>query len=79
MRQLVVELKNKLWKVITWLRAETAHWFSRPTQIVEGSSADDHSRQNDQSETLKDYLLRGPDLSELDLTRDKSLMREVEW
>lgn len=39
----------------------------------------EYQRLTGQRSTLKDYLLNGPDLSELDLTRNPSPMREIAW
>jgi hypothetical protein len=42
-------------------------------------SEEDYRRLTGEGETLTAYLLRGPDLSDLDLTRDPAPMREVAW
>jgi prevent-host-death family protein len=47
-------------------------------QVVVVLSEADYQRMTGVSVTLKDYLLNGPDLSDLDLTRDSSLMRQIE-
>jgi len=38
----------------------------------------DHQHLTGDPQTFMDYLLTGPDLSTLDLTRDRSPMREVD-
>lgn len=51
----------------------------RRGQVVVMLSEAEYQRLTGEREALTAYLLSGPDLSELDLTRDPSPMREVAW
>jgi antitoxin Phd len=75
----VAEAKNKLSEVITRALTDGPQWIRRRGQIVVVLSEDDYQRLTGERETLTAYLLRGPDVSDLDLTRDPSPMREVVW
>lgn len=75
----VAEAKNKLSEVITRALTDGPQRIRRRGQVVVVLSEDDYQRLTGERETLTAYLLRGPDLSDLDLTRDPSPMREVVW
>jgi antitoxin Phd len=75
----VAEAKNKLSEVITRALTQGPQRIRRRGQVVVVLSEADYQRLTGERETLTAYLLRGPDLSELDLTRDATPMREVAW
>jgi hypothetical protein len=79
MRRLLVELRNKLRKVIIWPLIDGVRGLYSRGQILGVPSEDDPLRLTEQRGSLKGYLLNGPDRSELDLTSDESPMREVTW
>lgn len=54
------------------------HWrFRQHGQMVAMPAESDYQQLTGEQQSFKDYLLNGPDLSGLDLTRDQSPMREV--
>jgi antitoxin Phd len=73
----VAEAKNKLSDVITRALTDGPQRIRRRGQVVVVLSEADYQRLTGERETLTSYLLRAPDLSELDLTRDDTLMRDV--
>jgi prevent-host-death family protein len=75
----LAEAKNKLSEVVTRALTEGPQRIRRRGQVVVVLSEEHYQRLPGERETLKDYLLAAPDLSELDLTRDRGLMREVTW
>jgi prevent-host-death family protein len=75
----VAEAKNKLSEVITRALTDGPQRIRRRDQVVVVLSEEDYQRLTGERETLTAYLLRGPDLSDLDLTRDPAPMREVAW
>jgi len=69
--------KSKLRKEMTRALEALRQPIRRRGQVgVVPAEADDH-RQAGARQTFTDYLLNGPDLSGLDLMRDRSPMREV--
>ena len=74
----LAEAKNKLSEVITRALTQGPQRIRRRDQAVIVLSEADYQRLTGERETLTPYLLGGPDLSELDLTRDPRPMREVE-
>ena len=75
----LAEAKNKLSEVVTRALTEGPQRIRRRDQAVVVLSEADYQRLTGQQVTLKDYLLTGPDLSDLDLTRDDAPMRDVQW
>jgi prevent-host-death family protein len=75
----LAEAKNKFSEVFTRAIADGPQRIRRRNQVAVLLSEEDYNRLAGQRETLIDYLLSGPDLSELDLTRDDSPMRDVSW
>jgi prevent-host-death family protein len=75
----VAEAKNKLSEVITRALTDGPQRIRRRDQVVVVLSEADYQRLTGECDTITSYLLRGPDLSELDLTRDPEPMREVVW
>ncbi len=75
----LAEAKNKLSEVMTRALTIGPQRICRRGQVVVLLSEAEYQRLTGQRSTLKDYLLNGPDLSELDLTRNPSPMREIAW
>jgi len=73
----LAEAKNKLSEVMTRALTTGPQRIRPRGQVVVLLSEAEYQRLTGQRSTLKDYLLTGPDLSELDLTRDPSPMREI--
>lgn len=75
----LAEAKNKLSEVVNRALTEGPQRIRRRGQVVVLLSEADYQLLTGEREALKDYLLTGPDLSELDLTRDDRPMRDVAW
>ena len=75
----LAEAKNKLSEVVTRALTDGPQRISRRGQVVVVLSETEYRRLTGEHETLTDYLLSGPGLSDLDLERDPSSMREVDW
>lgn len=75
----LAEAKNKLSEVVTRALTVGPQRIRRRDQVVVVLSEAEYQRLTGERQTFKDYLLTGPDLSDLDLTRDASPMREVTW
>jgi antitoxin Phd len=75
----LAEAKNKLSEVVTRALDEGPQRIRRRDQVVILLSEQEYKRLTGQRKTFKDHLLSVPDLSDLDLTRDQSPMRDVTW
>ena len=75
----LAEAKNKLSEIVTRALTEGPQRIHRRGQVVVVLAESEYRRLTGKHETLTDYLLNGPDLSDLDPTRDPSPMREVDW
>lgn len=75
----LAEAKNKLSEVVSRALSEGPQRIRRRGEVVVVLSEDDFERLSGNRESFGEYLLRGPDLSDLDLSRDQSPMREVTW
>jgi len=75
----LAEAKNKLSEVISRALSDGPQRIRRRGQVVVVLSEDEYNRLTGDRESFTDYLLRGPDLTGLDLSRDQSPMREVTW
>ncbi len=75
----LAEAKNKFSEVVRRALSDGPQRIRRRDQVVVMLSEAEYKRLTGEHETLASYLLRGPDLSELDLTRDPEPMREVAW
>ncbi|MBA2278720.1 MAG: type II toxin-antitoxin system Phd/YefM family antitoxin [Chloroflexia bacterium] len=73
------DARNKLSEVMTRALEQGPQRIRRRGQVVVMLAEADYQRLTGERQTFKDYLLNGPDLSELDLTRDQSPLREVAW
>lgn len=75
----LAEAKNKFSELVTQALTSGPQRVRRRDQVVIVLSEADYRRLTGDRVTLKDYLLNGPDLSDLDFSRDDRPMREVEW
>jgi hypothetical protein len=75
----LAEAKNKFSEVMTKALTSGPQRVRRRDQAVIVLSEADYQRLIGAKASFKEVLLNGPDLSDLDLTRDDSPMREVTW
>jgi antitoxin Phd len=75
----LAEAKNKLSEVVSLALSEGPQRIRRRGQVVVVLSEDEFNRLTGNRESFTDYLLQGPDLTGLDLSRDQSSMRETTW
>jgi prevent-host-death family protein len=75
----LAEAKNKFSEVMTRALTLGPQRVRRRDQVVVVLSEAEYRRLTGDHPTLKDYLLAGPDLSDLDLRRDASPPRDVAW
>jgi len=75
----LAEAKNKFSELMTRALTSGPQRVRRRDQVVIVLSEADYRRLTGEQITLKEYLLTGPDLSDLDLRRDASPMREIAW
>ncbi len=75
----LAEAKNKLSEVMNQALEQGPQRIRRRGETVVVVSEAEYDRLTGERPSLKDFLLSGPDLSELDLSRDQATMREVEW
>jgi len=75
----LADAKNKFSEVMTKALTTGPQRVSRRDQTVIVLSEADYERLTGVRTTLKDYLLTGPDLADLDLDRDGSPTRAVQW
>ena len=74
----LAEAKNRFSEVMTKALTSGPQRIRRRNEVVIVLSEVDYQRLTGERMTLKDYLLTGPDLSDLDLRRDASPMRDVD-
>lgn len=75
----LAEAKNKLSEVMSRALTDGPQRIRRRDQVVVVLAEAEYQRLTGERETLTEYLLKGPDLSGLDLARGSEAMREVEW
>lgn len=75
----LAEAKNKLSEVVTLALTKGPQRISRRGQVVVVLSEAEFDQLVGAKPDFKTYLLQGPDLSDLDVTRDTSPMRDVAW
>jgi prevent-host-death family protein len=71
------EANRRFSELMTQALTASPQRVRRRDQIVVVLSKADYQRLTGEGVTLKDSLLNGPNLSDLDLTRDPSPMREI--
>jgi antitoxin Phd len=75
----IAEAKNRFSEVVTKALTEGPQRVRRRGDVVIVLAEADYQRLVGERQALKEYLLAAPDLSDLDLRRDSSPMRDVEW
>jgi antitoxin Phd len=75
----LADAKNRFSELVTKALTDGPQRVRRRDQVVIVISEADYQRLTGERSNLRDYLLNGPDLSDLDLERDSSPMREVTW
>ena len=75
----LAEAKNKLSEILNCVTAEGAQYISRRDKEFVVISIEEYRELKGEMETLKEWILNGPDLSSLDLERGKSPMRDISW
>lgn len=73
----LAEAQNKLSEIVTRAFTDGPQRINCRGQVVVVLAEAEYRRLTGEHEALTDYLLSGPDLSDLDLERDPSPMREV--
>jgi prevent-host-death family protein len=74
----LAEAKNRLSEVVNRALTEGPQRIKRREDRVVVLSEEEYERLTGKQKTLVEFLLDGPDLSDLDITRDESPMRDVE-
>ena len=75
----LAEAKNRFSEVMTQALTKGPQRVHRRNQAVIILSEADYQRLTGEKPSLKQYILTGPDLSGVDLERDSSPMRSVDW
>ncbi len=73
----LAEAKNRFSELVTKAITDGPQRVSRREDVVIVLSEADYLRLHGEQPNFIEYLLNGPDLSDLDLRRDPSPMREV--
>jgi len=74
----LADAKNKFSEVFRLALSEGPQRIERRGNAAVLVSAEEFERLRGEKPDLIEYLSNGPDLSELDLTRDRSPMRDIE-
>jgi antitoxin Phd len=74
----LAEAKNKLSEVMTRAMTEGPQRIRRRGQVAVLVSAEEYERLRGDRPSLLEFIMDGPDLSELDLERDQSPARDVD-
>ncbi len=74
----LAEAKNKFSEVVRRALEEGPQRIERRNDAVVLISAEEYDRLAGGKQGFKEFLFNGPDLSVLDLTRDKSPWREID-
>jgi prevent-host-death family protein len=74
----LAEAKNRLSEVVNRALTEGPQRIKRRGDRVVVLSEAEYDRLTGKQQSLVEFLLDGPDLSDLDITRDQSPMRDVE-
>ena len=76
----LAEAKNKLSEVVTLALTSGPQRITRRNQAVIVISEDEYQHLVEKKKNFKEFLMGpGPSFEGLDLTRDQTPMREVEW
>ncbi|MDI3341784.1 MAG: type II toxin-antitoxin system prevent-host-death family antitoxin [Sphaerobacter sp.] len=75
----LADAKNRFSELVTRALTEGPQRVRRRGEAVVVVAEVEYQRLTGERMSLKDAILNGPDLSDLDLTRDASPMREIAW
>ncbi len=75
----LADAKNRFSELVTQALTIGPQRVRRRDEVVVVLSEAEYQRLTGERVSLKDAILRGPDLSDLDLRRDASPMRETQW
>ncbi|HEU4792766.1 MAG TPA: type II toxin-antitoxin system prevent-host-death family antitoxin [Nitrolancea sp.] len=75
----LADAKNRFSELVTQALTIGPQRVRRRDEVVVVLSEAEYQRLTGERVSLKDAILRGPDLSDLDLRRDASSMRETQW
>jgi prevent-host-death family protein len=75
----LAEAKNKFSEVVTKALDEGPQFIRRRDQTVVMLSEKEYRRLTGERPSFKEYLMSGPGMDELDLTRSQTPMRDIEW
>ena len=75
----LADAKNKFSEVFTKTIEEGPQFVTRRNEEIVLISKDEYQRLTDEKRGFLEVLMSGPSLEGLDLSRDKSPMRDVEW
>ncbi len=78
MKWKLAEAKNKFSEVVRRALEEGPQRIERRNDAVVLISAEEYERLTGGTPSFIDFLLGAPDMGDLDLTRDKSPMREID-
>ena len=73
----LAEAKNKFSEVVTLALNDGPQWVTRRNDAVVILSRDEYERITGERQNFKEFLLSGPDFEGLDLSRDKTPMRDA--
>ena len=74
----LAEAKNKLSELLDRAEHDGPQEINRRNKVFVVIEREEYMREKKPTPTFKDWLLSGPDISDLDLTRDRSPMRDVD-
>lgn len=74
----LAEAKNKFSELVNRALTEGPQRVFRREKAVIVISEDDYEKLTGKRPTFKEFLMEGPDLKALDLTRDRSAMRDID-
>jgi prevent-host-death family protein len=75
----LAEAKNKLSEVVSLARDEGPQFVTRRDEEYVVMTREEYDRLTGEKPSFLEVLRSAPSLEGLDLTRDKSPMREIEW
>jgi prevent-host-death family protein len=75
----LAEAKNKFSEVFTRTIEEGPQFVTRRDEEIVMISKQEYQRLTGDKPGFVEYLMSGPSLEGLDLTRDKSPMRDIDW
>lgn len=75
----LADAKNRFSELVTRALTEGPQRVRRRNQVVVVISEDEYDDLTGKRMGLKEAILHGPDLTGVDLERDRSPMRDIQW